>query len=144
MYVGKRLYISYKVSDRNMNLMEEEQWQPTRKNFKHRISYIEQKGIREKRGAVAQQTESKSLTYFLKNLEGWNVVFSLGFQEFCNFQHNKWVAWLSWKTELLLWIKPDFGMKVTVWDAHSNSKKPVFSEGEPWLFFSWPNSYCCH
>lgn len=70
MYVGKRLYISYKMSDRNTNLMQEEEWQPTRRNFKHRTSYIEQRGIREKRGAVAQQNKSKSLKYFFKNLEG--------------------------------------------------------------------------
>lgn len=35
-------------------------------------------------------------------------------------------------------------MKVTVWDAHNNSNKPVFSEGELWLFFSQANSYSCH
>lgn len=59
MYVGKRLCISYKVSDRSMNLMEEEDCQAARKNFKHRTSYIEMRGIREKRGAVAQQIKLK-------------------------------------------------------------------------------------
>lgn len=56
MYVGKRLCISCKVSDRNMNLMKEEDCQPARRNFKHRTSYIEMRGIREKRGTVAQQS----------------------------------------------------------------------------------------
>lgn len=56
--------------------------QTTRRNFNHRTSYIDWKGVR--RDAAAQWNRERSLKYFSKNLECWNVVFSLGFQEFCN------------------------------------------------------------
>lgn len=74
MWVRGGAYPMNHVSDRNMNLMKEEDCQPASWNFKHTTSSIEMREIREKRGSVAQQIKLK---YLLKKLEGSNVFFQL-------------------------------------------------------------------
>lgn len=83
MYMGRKLCISYKISDRNLNIMKED-CQLARRSFKHNLVY-RNKGDQTDQRCCSTANQIEIMETFLEKIGGLKFVFSLGFKEICSF-----------------------------------------------------------